>query len=161
MPLSDGAGVIEAVGDGVRRFAVGDRVMSSFFPNWFGGRIPAHREQYQMEQDGWLTEYLLISAEALMAVPDHLTFEQASALPCAALTAWSAVSGVGPGDTVLTLGTGGVSHLRHPVRKGTGRARHRHDVVGSDKFEKLTGARRGRARQLPPDTRTGTGRCVI
>jgi len=81
VPLSDGAGIIEAVGDGVQRFAVGDRVMSSFFTNWFGGRIPPHREQYQMEQDGWLTEHLLISAEA-------------STLPCAALTAWSAVSGV-------------------------------------------------------------------
>jgi NADPH:quinone reductase-like Zn-dependent oxidoreductase len=47
-----------------------------------------------MEQDGWLTEHLLISAEALTSVPDHLTFEEASTLPCAALTAWSAVPGV-------------------------------------------------------------------
>ncbi|WP_421567050.1 zinc-dependent alcohol dehydrogenase family protein [Ochrobactrum sp. EDr1-4] len=137
VPLSDGAGVIEAVGDGVRRFTVGDRVMSSFFTNWFGGRIPAHREQYQNEQDGWLTEYLLISAEALTSVPDHLTFEEASTLPCAALTAWSAVSGVGPGDTVLTLGTGGVSIFAIQFAKALG-ARVIATTSSSDKFEKLT-----------------------
>ncbi|CDZ30918.1 NAD(P)-dependent alcohol dehydrogenase [Neorhizobium galegae] len=137
VPLSDGAGVIEAVGDGVRRFAVGDRVMSSFFPDWFGGPIPAHREQYQNEHDGWLTEYRLTSAEALTTVPDHLTFEEASALPCAALTGWSAVSGVGPGDTVLTLGTGGVSLSAIQFAKALG-ARVIATTSSSDKFEKLT-----------------------
>ncbi|KQT01670.1 alcohol dehydrogenase [Rhizobium sp. Leaf391] len=138
VPLSDGAGVIEATGDGVRRFAVGDRVMSNFFPNWFGGRIPPHREQYQAEQDGWLTEYRLIGAEALTTVPDHLTFEEASALPCAALTAWSAVLGVGPGDTVLTLGTGGVSLSAIQFAKALG-ARVIATTSSGDKFEKLTG----------------------
>lgn len=137
VPLSDGAGVIEAVGDGVRRFAAGDRVMSSFFPNWFGGRIPAHREQYQMEQDGWLTQYVLIDAEALTTVPDHLNFEEAAALPCAALTAWSAVSGVAPGDTVLTLGTGGVSLFAIQFAKALG-ARVIATTSSNDKFDKLT-----------------------
>lgn len=137
VPLSDGAGVIEAIGDGVRRFSVGDRVMSSFFPNWFGGRIPAHREQYQMEQDGWLTKYLVINAEALTSIPDHLTFEEAAALPCAALTAWSAVSGVGPGDTVLTLGTGGVSIFAIQFAKALG-ARVISTTSSNDKFENLT-----------------------
>ncbi len=137
VPLSDGAGVIEAVGDGVRRFAAGDRVMSGFFPNWFGGRIPAHREQYQKEHDGWLTEYLVISAEALTSIPDHLTFEEAAALPCAALTAWSAVSGVGPGDTVLTLGTGGVSIFAIQFAKALG-ARVISTTSSNDKFDKLT-----------------------
>ncbi|MDX8326777.1 zinc-dependent alcohol dehydrogenase family protein [Agrobacterium tumefaciens] len=137
VPLSDGAGFIEVVGAGVRRFSVGDRVTSSFFPNWFGGRIPAHREQYQMEQDGWLTQYVLIDAEALTTVPDHLTFEEAAALPCAALTAWSAVSGVAPGDTVLTLGTGGVSLFAIQFAKALG-ARVIATTSSNDKFDKLT-----------------------
>ncbi|KAA3499200.1 NAD(P)-dependent alcohol dehydrogenase [Agrobacterium tumefaciens] len=137
VPLSDGAGFIEVVGAGVRRFSVGDRVTSSFFPNWFGGRIPAHREQYQMEQDGWLTQYVLIEAEALTTVPDHLTFEEAAALPCAALTAWSAVSGVAPGDTVLTLGTGGVSLFAIQFAKALG-ARVIATTSSNDKFDKLT-----------------------
>ncbi|WP_421357919.1 zinc-dependent alcohol dehydrogenase family protein [Agrobacterium rosae] len=137
VPLSDGAGFIEVIGAGVRRFSVGDRVMSSFFPTWFGGRIPAHREQYQMEQDGWLTQYVLIDAEALTTVPDHLTFEEAAALPCAALTAWSAVSGVAPGDTVLTLGTGGVSLFAIQFAKALG-ARVIATTSSNDKFDKLT-----------------------
>lgn len=137
VPLSDGAGEIEEVGQGVHRFNVGDRVISTFFPNWFGGRIPAHREQYQKEHDGWLTEYLVINAEALSPVPDHLTFEEVSTLPCAALTAWSAVSGVGPGDTVLTLGTGGVSIFALQFAKALG-ARVISTTSSDDKFEKLT-----------------------
>ncbi|WP_027685611.1 zinc-dependent alcohol dehydrogenase family protein [Rhizobium leguminosarum] len=137
VPLSDGAGVIEAVGEGVRRFAVGDRVMSSFFPNWFGGRIPSHRDQYQKEQDGWLSEYLLISAEALTFIPDHLSFDEAATLPCAALTAWSALSGVGPGDTVLTLGTGGVSIFAIQFAKALG-AQVVATTSSASKFERLT-----------------------
>jgi NADPH:quinone reductase-like Zn-dependent oxidoreductase len=137
VPLSDGAGEIVAVGEGVRRFSVGDRVIGGFFPNWLGGRIPAHREQYQIEHDGWLTEYRAINAEFLSLIPDHLSFEEASTLPCAALTAWSALLGVGPGDTVLTLGTGGVSIFAIQFSKALG-ARVISTTSSSDKFEKLT-----------------------
>lgn len=109
VPQSDAAGEVEAVGADVRRFKVGDRVMNYFFANWVGGvrrRVP---EQYMIEHDGWLAEYKVVDAEALLAVPPHLSFEEAAALPCAGVTAWNAVAGVGPGDTVLTQGTGGVS----------------------------------------------------
>jgi NADPH:quinone reductase-like Zn-dependent oxidoreductase len=109
IPHSDAAGEVEAVGADVRRFTIGDRVMNQFFPNWFGGvrrRIP---EQYMVDHDGWLAEYRVVDAEALVAMPAHLSFEEAASLPCAGVTAWNAVAGVRPGDTVVTQGTGGVS----------------------------------------------------
>jgi NADPH:quinone reductase-like Zn-dependent oxidoreductase len=109
VPLSDGAGEVVAVGANVRRFKVGDRVINSFFPNWFGGTFNVAPEQWVVDHDGWLTEYKVVSAEALVAMPEYLTYEEAATLPCAALTAWSALSGVRAGDTVLTQGTGGVS----------------------------------------------------
>jgi len=131
VPLSDAAGDVVAVGAGVTRFKTGDRVINSFFPNWFGGSFNAMPEAYVVDRDGWLTEYKVISVEALVSMPEHLTFEEAATLPCAAVTAWSALSGVKAGETVLTQGMGGVSlfafnwprHLAHassrrrPVRK--------------------------------------------
>ena len=133
---SDGAGEIEAVGEGVTRFKVGDRVISNFFPNWIGGPLPANLEHHQIQHEGYLTEYRAIDAELLAAMPDHLTFEEASTLPCAALTAWSALSGVEPGDTVLTLGTGGVSIFAVQLAKAFG-ARVIATTSSTDKFEKL------------------------
>ncbi|MEU0966809.1 NAD(P)-dependent alcohol dehydrogenase [Streptomyces sp. NPDC005917] len=109
IPLSDGAGVVEAVGDAVTRFEPGARVAGSFHPTWFGGPRRARGPAYGVGLDGWLTEYVVIDQQALVAVPDHLTIEEAATLPCAAVTAWSAIKGVGPGDTVLVQGTGGVS----------------------------------------------------
>src|SRR6202022_2367577 len=108
VPLSDGAGEVVAVGAGVTRFKVGDRVINSFFPNWFGGSFNTMPEQYVVDRDGWLVEYKVVSAEALSRMPAHLTFEEAATLPCAAVTAWSALSGTRAGETVLTQGTGGV-----------------------------------------------------
>src|ERR1700681_3960982 len=102
VPLSDAAGEIVAVGADVARFKVGDRVMNSFFPNWFGGSFNQMPDQYVVNRDGWLTEYKVVSAEALVSMPEHLTFEEAATLPCAAVTAWSALAGTGSGDTVLT-----------------------------------------------------------
>ncbi len=114
IPLSDSAGEIVEIGNAVTRFKIGDRVANTFFPRWFGGRFEmayAH-EQYGSDRDGWLTEYKAVDQETLVSIPAHLSFEQAATLPCAAVTAWSALSGPTPvtaGDTVLTQGTGGVS----------------------------------------------------
>jgi NADPH:quinone reductase-like Zn-dependent oxidoreductase len=120
VPVSDGAGEVVAVGPGVTRFDVGDRVVNSFFPNWFGGSFNAMPEQYVADRDGWLAEYKAVSAEALVAMPKHLTFEEAATLPCAAVTAWSALAGVKAGDTVLTQGMGGVSLFAVQLAKALG-----------------------------------------
>src|SRR6202040_2164076 len=120
VPLSDGAGEVVAVGLGVTRFKVGDRVINSFFPNWFGGTFNAMPLQYVVDCDGWLTEYKAVSAEALVAMPGYLTFEQAATLPCVAVTAWSALSGVRAGETVLTQGSGGVSLFVVQLAKALG-----------------------------------------
>lgn len=115
VPLSDGAGEVAAVGTEVTRFKVGDRVAGTFFPRWYGGRFHVSyylSEQYGSDRDGWLCEHKTVDQEALVSIPDHLSFEEAATLPCAALTAWTTLHGptsVMPGDTVLTLGTGGVS----------------------------------------------------
>src|ERR1700682_5498369 len=120
VPLSDGAGEVVEVGAGVKRFKVGDRVINSFFPNFFGGSFNAMPEQWVVDHDGWLTEYKAVSAEALVSMPEHLTFEAAATLPCVAVTAWSALSGVRAGDTVLNQGTGGVSLFALQLAKALG-----------------------------------------
>jgi len=113
IPVSDGAGDIVAVGEEVTRFAVGDRVAGTYFPNWLDGRItPALFDQPGATLNGMLTEYALLDQEAAVRVPDHLTWEEAACLPCAGVTAWHALMGgepLAPGDTVLTLGTGALS----------------------------------------------------
>ena len=114
VPVSDGAGVIERVGPGVREFAAGDRVIGSFFENWLGGEPSETKMRGALggSVDGVLSEYRLFPKHALVRTPEHLSDIEAAALPCAGLTAWSAViklGGVKPGQTVLTQGTGGVS----------------------------------------------------
>src|ERR1700720_2502900 len=120
VPLSDGAGEVVEVGASVKRFKVGDRVINSFFPNFFGGSFNAMPEQPVVDHDGWLTEYKAVSAEALVAMPGYLTFEEAATLPCVAVTAWSALSGVRAGETVLTQGAGGVSLFVVQLAKALG-----------------------------------------
>ncbi len=125
IPCSDAAGEIAAVGDGVTAFRPGDRVIGTFHPRWFGGRPPATagREAYGSGSDGWLTEYKVVSQEAVVRLPDSLSFEAGSTLPCAATTAWTALSGATPvraGQTVLTLGTGGVSVFAVQLAKAVG-----------------------------------------
>jgi NADPH:quinone reductase-like Zn-dependent oxidoreductase len=113
VPVSDGAGEIVAVGSGVTRVKVGDRVTCSIFPYWHDG--PYSREtapQLGGSLDGMLTEYAILPEEGVVHIPEHLSFEEAATLPCAAVTAWNALTGGLPllaGDTVLTLGSGGVS----------------------------------------------------
>ncbi len=114
VPVSDGAGVIETVGIDTREFAPGDRVIGSFFQNWIGGEPSEAKMGAALggSVDGVLTEYRVFPARALVKTPEHLSDIEAAALPCAGLTAWSAVvklGGVKPGQTVLVQGTGGVS----------------------------------------------------
>jgi len=114
IPCSDAAGEIVAVGEGVTVYVPGDRVVSTFHPRWFGGRPPASliMDTYGSGTDGWLAEYKVVSQEAVVRLPDAVSFEEGSTLPCAATTAWTALTGPVPvqaGQIVLTLGTGGVS----------------------------------------------------
>lgn len=114
VPCSDGAGVIEAIGPGVSRFAVGDRVLPNFAQGWLAGRETRDKMKTTLggPLDGTLRELGVFSEEGLVATPEHLTDEEAASLPCAAVTAWNALAGKGSvraGDTVVTLGTGGVS----------------------------------------------------
>lgn len=109
VPISDAAGEVEAVGPDVSTLKAGDRVVSRFLPTWYGGPRTPNPDMYGSDRDGWLTEYKVVRAEALSLAPSSLTFEEAASLPCAAVTAWSALAGVRAGDTVLTQGSGGVS----------------------------------------------------
>src|SRR5690606_18248489 len=114
VPLSDGAGEVIAVGPGVSGFKPGDRVVPHFFPNWSSGEPSAERFSVSMggPYDGWPCAQRTYPAHALARIPDHLDFAEAATLPCAALTAWSAIVTLGrvqPGDLVLVQGTGGVS----------------------------------------------------
>jgi NADPH:quinone reductase-like Zn-dependent oxidoreductase len=114
IPCSDGVGEVEAVGDGVSRLEVGDRVATIFSQTWLSGPPSARRLQGTLggPLDGTLAERMVLSSVGVVRVPDHLTDAEAATLPCAALTAWSALveqGSVGAGDVVLVQGTGGVS----------------------------------------------------
>ncbi len=113
VPLSDGAGEVVAVGEGVTRVKKGDRVAGNFFQGWVDG-VPDRSALNALGSpaDGMLTEYLVLDEKGVVIIPPHLSWEEAACLPCAAVTAWNAlmVSGsLRPGNTVLMLGTGGVS----------------------------------------------------
>ena len=114
VPLSDGAGEVVAVGPGVTRWAAGDRVVSTFFPQWISGPITdaARRDIPGAMRDGMLQDLVLFDAGAVVRMPEALSFEAAATLPCAALTAWQLFTGprpVLPGEVVLVQGSGGVS----------------------------------------------------
>jgi len=113
VPNSDGAGEVVEVGAGVTRFTAGDRVAGIFMQRWIGGPISADSMASALggALDGVLSDYVALDQEGLVAVPDHLSWEEASTLPCAAVTAWHALVELGmcAGETVLLLGTGGVS----------------------------------------------------
>ncbi len=116
IPLSDGAGEVAAVGAGVTRFKPGDRVVGNFFQEWLAGEPDQNNMKSGLGGvlDGVASELRVFPDYGLCLTPDHLSDGEAAALPCAGLTAWSAVIDQGrttPGDIVLTQGTGGVSVL--------------------------------------------------
>lgn len=114
IPLSDGAGEVTAVGQGVTRWKTGDRVAPIFVQRWLGGELLPEYMPSALggPSDGVLAEQIVLNEEGLVRIPSHMTFEQAATLPCAAVTAWNAALVKGalqPGQTLVTLGTGGVS----------------------------------------------------
>jgi NADPH:quinone reductase-like Zn-dependent oxidoreductase len=116
IPVSDGAGVVEQVGEEVTAFRPGDRVVTTFIPDWISGKPTAETTTYETRQGlgvvaGQLSEYKLFQVNQLIRYPEHLTAAEASTLPIAGLTAWNALSygNLQAGDTVLLHGTGGVS----------------------------------------------------
>ena len=114
VPFSDGAGEVAAVGDGVTKWAAGDRVCPIFMQSWIDGPVDYQKFKTTLGGDlnGCLREYAVFDQEGLVKIPGHLSFEEAATLPCAGLTAWHAITVSGQvkmGETVLVQGTGGVS----------------------------------------------------
>jgi NADPH:quinone reductase-like Zn-dependent oxidoreductase len=113
IPLSDGAGEVSAIGEGVTRVKVGDRVCPTFFQVWVDGRPPAGFGALGGPRDGVLAQQVMVHEDGLVLIPDDMSFEEAACLPCAALTAWNALFVAGKplkaGQSVLVQGTGGVS----------------------------------------------------
>ncbi|HWA61549.1 MAG TPA: NAD(P)-dependent alcohol dehydrogenase [Caulobacteraceae bacterium] len=125
IPMSDGAGEVEAVGEGVTAFKPGDQVLSLFFPNWVAGDPALDRLTGVPgdHADGFAAEYVAMPASAFTRLPKGWSFAEAATLPCAALTAWRALmveARIKPGDVVLTQGTGGVSIFALQLAKAAG-----------------------------------------
>jgi len=141
VPLSDGAGEVLAVGSGVRGFAPGDRVITTFFQRWIDGDLNAEGKASALGGaiDGVLAEQVVFDQEGLVAAPPSLSFEQAATLPCAGVTAWSALTSADPkpGQNVLLLGTGGVSIFGLQLAKLMGSR----VIITSSSREKLERAR--------------------
>lgn len=142
VPGSDGAGEVLEAGAAVTRFRAGDRVTTSFFPNWVEGRMAPARIQGALGggDAGTLAEEIVLDERALVATPAHLDFAEAATLTCAGTTAWNALfetGGLKPGGTVLLLGTGGVSIWALQLARAAG-ARV---IITSSSDEKLARAR--------------------
>jgi len=143
IPLSDGAGLVEAVGSGVTRVKVGDKVCPTFFQNWTDGPVTAEARNLALggSVPGVLQEKMLIDAEGVTKFPDHLSFEEAATLPCAGLTAWRAIAVEAPIDaksTILVQGTGGVSIFALQFAKAIGAK----VIITSSSDEKLERAKK-------------------
>ncbi len=142
IPVSDGAGIVSAVGSEVTRVAVGDRVMSHFISAWLEGPF---RQEYAgttlgLPGPGLAADQVILSADAVVKVPDGIELSAAATLPIAALTAWSVlrtVTHVKTGQTVLTLGTGGVSIFAVQLARAMGAD----VIITSSSDEKLERAR--------------------
>lgn len=143
VPLSDGAGEIVELGKDVSKWKVGDRVMPIFAQRWFDGESSEEKRRTSLgagpQWDGVLREFGAFDEESVVRIPEHLSFVEASTLPCAAITAWNAlvVSGkLKAGESVLTLGTGGVSVFAAQFAKSFG-ARVIATSGSAEKIEKL------------------------
>ncbi|RAK97869.1 zinc-dependent alcohol dehydrogenase family protein [Aspergillus ibericus CBS 121593] len=142
VPGSDGAGIVEVVGEGVTEWKVGDRVLANFTQDHIAGRLNKQSLLSQLggEIQGLLGEYFIFPKLGVVKIPDYLTFEEASCLPCAALTAWNALYGlvpIRPGQTVLLQGTGGVSTFGLQIAHAAGAT----TIVTSSSDEKLAKAK--------------------
>lgn len=125
IPVSDGAGEVVAVGERVSRLKVGDRVAAAFFPTWTTGNLNEshHANALGGSIDGVLAEEVVLPESAWVRIPTHFSFEQASTLPCAGVTAWHALfeaAPLKPGDTILVQGTGGVSIFALQLARAAG-----------------------------------------
>lgn len=143
IPMSDGAGEVVAVGEGVSRWKVGDQVISLFFPAWQSGQIEAAGFQSVPGDgaDGFACEFYAGPETAFTRMPAGWTFDEAATLPCAALTAWRGMfveTHTKPGDWVLVQGTGGVSIFALQFAKMAG-ARVIATSSSDEKLEKLRG----------------------
>jgi NADPH:quinone reductase-like Zn-dependent oxidoreductase len=135
IPMSDGAGVVEAIGTGVTEFAVGDAVVSSFFPDWLDGEptVPDFSRTPGDGIDGYAVEKVVRPAHWFTHAPKGYSHAEAATLTTAGLTAWRALvvnGGLKAGDFVLVLGTGRRFDLRVAVRQADGRDRYRHLIIG-------------------------------
>lgn len=142
VPISDGAGEVEAVGDGVNGLQVGELVMPLFFPEWMAGEALADERKLSsgLEVPGTLREYGIYREHQLVRAAPHLSAAEAACFPCAGLTAWSALvaqSNIGEGDWVLVQGTGGVSLFGLQFAQALGAS----VIVTSSSDDKLARAR--------------------
>jgi NADPH:quinone reductase-like Zn-dependent oxidoreductase len=139
--LSDGAGEVVGVGPGVTRFKTGDRVAGTFFQVWMDGPRTKLFPALGVPLDGMMAEYIVLHEDGVVAIPAGLSFEEAATLPCAGVTAWSALMVLGnrvkAGDTVLCLGTGGVSIHAMQFARAAGA----NVIITSSSDEKLERAR--------------------
>jgi NADPH:quinone reductase-like Zn-dependent oxidoreductase len=141
IPLSDGAGDVIAIGDGVDEFNIGDAVVSTFYPYWLAGDMTqaTKRDVPGESVDGYAREYACMPAHAFTKAPPGYTHMEAATLTCAGVTAWRGLVVAGrvkPGDTVLILGTGGVSLFALQFAKAAG-ARVIATSSSEEKLEKL------------------------
>jgi len=141
IPLSDGAGEVVEVGQGVSNLQVGDLVTPLFFPQWLTGDALGDERSVStgLEAPGCLREFGVFDESAVVKVADHLSAQDAACFPCAGLTAWSALvttSGISPEDVVLILGTGGVSIFALQFAKAMGAS----VIVASSSDQKLAHA---------------------
>ena len=124
VPLSDGVGEVIATGDAVTRFRVGDRVAAIFFQQWLQGDLTDAQIDSALGGaiDGVLAERCAFHEDGLVGIPEQYSYAEAATLPCAAVTAWQALTlaQTGPGHTVLLLGTGGVSIFALQFAKAMG-----------------------------------------
>src|SRR5262245_24571961 len=137
IPTSDGAGEIVETGAGVTRVKTGDRVAGIFMQNWPSGEVSPYVPRVALggSVDGMLAEYVVLPQDGVVHIPPHLSFEEAAALPCAAVTAWNALTSwvLRPGISVLVQGTGGVSIFALQLAKLSGAQ----VIVTSSSDEKL------------------------